>query len=67
MSVRKESGKIVGHVPIELSKVLCNFLKEYGEIETKFIGSRYDAGAGKGLELPADYKLIVTFNYQLMW
>lgn len=63
VSVCKESGKMVGHVPIELSKVFSNFLRDYGEIEAECIGSRYNAGAGKGLELPADYKLIGTYNY----
>eukprot|EP00112_Aurelia_sp_Birch-Aquarium-sp1_P003998 Seg1452.6 transcript_id=Seg1452.6/GoldUCD/mRNA.D3Y31 product="hypothetical protein" protein_id=Seg1452.6/GoldUCD/D3Y31 len=63
VSVQKENGKMVGHVPIELSIVFCNFLKDYGEVEAECIGSRYNAGAGKGLELPVDYKLIGTYNY----
>eukprot|EP00794_Sanderia_malayensis_P014571 gene14570-16074_t len=53
VSVQKANGKIVGHVPIEA----------YGEIEAECIGSRYNAGAGKGLELPVDYKLIGTYDY----
>ncbi len=63
VSVQKENSKMVGHVPIELSRVFCNFLKDYGEVEAECIGSRYNAGAGKGLELPVDYKLIGTYNY----
>ena len=63
VSVQKANGKIVGHVPIEVSKVFCQFLKAYGEIEAECIGSRYNAGAGKGLELPVDYKLIGTYGY----
>eukprot|EP00112_Aurelia_sp_Birch-Aquarium-sp1_P022719 Seg650.6 transcript_id=Seg650.6/GoldUCD/mRNA.D3Y31 product="hypothetical protein" protein_id=Seg650.6/GoldUCD/D3Y31 len=63
VSVEKENSKMVGHVPIELSRVFCNFLKDYGEVEAECIGSRYNAGAGKGLELPVDYKLIGTYKY----
>ena len=54
---------MVGHVPIELSKVFSIFLKDYGEVEAECIGSRYNAGTGKGLELPVDYKLIGTYKY----
>eukprot|EP00794_Sanderia_malayensis_P002743 gene2743-3169_t len=63
VSVQKANGKIVGHVPIEVSKFFCQFLKAYGEIEAECIGSRYNAGAGKGLELPVDYKPIGTYDY----
>ena len=46
---------MVGHVPIELPKVFSNCLKDYGEIEAECFGSRHNAGAGKGLEVPVDY------------
>ena len=70
-SVWKE---MIGHVPIEFSKIFCNFLKDYGEIEAECFGSRYNAGAGKGLELPVDYYLIrvkkeieADFSMSIKW
>ena len=48
---------MVGHVPKELSKIFNKFLKDYGEIEAECIGNRYNAGQGKGLELPVDFRL----------
>ena len=54
---------MVGHVPIEFSKIFFNFLKDYGEIEAECFGSRYNAGTGQGLELSVDYRLIGTYNY----
>lgn len=61
--VKKESGEIVGHVPIELSKIFYKFLTDYGEIEAESIGCRYNAGGGKGLEIPVDYKLSGNRQY----
>ena len=63
VSVWKKNGKMVAHVPIEFSKIFFNFLKDYREIAAECIGSRYNAGAGKGLQLPVDYRLTGTYNY----
>ena len=55
---KNEAGYLVGHVPIELSRFLNKFLRDYGEIQAECIGNRYNAGHGKGLEFPVDHKLI---------
>lgn len=54
---------MVGHVPKELSKIFNKFLKDYGEIEAECIGNRYNAGQGKGLELPVDFRLLGNKEY----
>lgn len=57
VAVSNEQGKVVGHVPIELSKVSTRFIRDYGEIEAECIGARYNRGEGKGLDFPVVYKL----------
>lgn len=52
VAVNNEQGKVVGHVPIELSKVFTRFIRNYGEVEAECIGARYNRGEGKGLEFP---------------
>ena len=54
---------LVGHVPIELSKIFYKFLSQYGQIEAKCIGSRFNTGQGKGLELPIDFRLLGNARY----
>ena len=56
--IKKEDGKIVGHVPKELSKIFTRFLRHHGELEAECIGCRFNMGKGKGLEFPVDFKLI---------
>ena len=58
VAVKDESGQIVGHVPIEISRLFSKFICDYGEMEAECIGYRFNAGQGKGLEIPVDYKLI---------
>ena len=58
VAVKNESGQIVGHVPIELSKLICKFIRDCGEVEVECIGHRYNVGQGKGLDIPVDYRLI---------
>ena len=55
-----KGSKLVGHVPIELSKIFCRLLDRGGVIEAEVIGSRYNLGQGKGLEVPIDYKFIAN-------
>lgn len=57
VAVSNEQGKVVGLVPIELSKVFARFIRDYGEVEAECIGARYNRGGGKGLEFPVDCKL----------
>ena len=40
VAVNNEQGKVVGHVPIELSKVFARFIRNYGEVEAECIGAR---------------------------
>lgn len=61
--VKNEDGQIVGHVPIELSKVFNKFLRDYGKIEDESICNRYNTGEGKVLEIPVDYKLTGNAEY----
>lgn len=63
VAVRNKDENIVGHVPIELSKIFHKFLSEHGQIEAECIGSRFNTGQGKGLELPVDYRLVGNARY----
>ena len=45
IAVKNEGQVLVGHVPIELSKICGRFLRDYGEC----IGARYYRGEGKDL------------------
>ena len=58
IAVKNESGKIVGHVPIEISKIMCKFIRDYGEVEVECIGQRYNVGQERWLEIPVDYRLL---------
>ena len=58
VAVKDESGQIVGHVPIEISRLCSKFIRDYGEVEAECIEHRFYACQGKGLEIPVDYKLI---------
>ena len=63
VAVNNEQGKVVGHVPIELSKVFARFIRNSGEVDAECIGARYNRGEGKGLEFPVDYKLSGNKRY----
>ena len=63
VAVKDESGQIVGHVPIEISRSFPKFIRDYGEIEAECIGHRFNASQGKGLEISVDYKLIGNQQY----
>ena len=58
VAVKNESGQIVGHVPIEISKTMCKFICDCGEVEVECIGHQYNVGQGKGLKIPVDYRLL---------
>ena len=38
VAVKDESGQIVGHVPIEISRLFSKFICDYGEMEAECIG-----------------------------
>jgi len=63
VAVKNNDGVLVGHIPIELSKIFHKFLSQYGQIEAECIGSRFNTGQGKGLELPIDYRLVGNARY----
>ena len=63
VAVNNEQGKVVGHVPKELSKVFAQFIRNGGKVEAECIGTRYNRGEGKGLEFPGDYKLSGNKKY----
>ena len=63
VAVKNEFGQIVGHVPIEISKIMCQFIRDCGEVEVECIGHRYNVGQGKGLEIPVDYRLLGNQQY----
>ena len=63
VAVRNTEEKMVGHVPVELSKIFHKFLSNHGRIEAECIGSRFNAGHGKGLELPVDFRLVGNAHY----
>ena len=49
--------KVVGHVPIHLSKIFHRFLKlRFCSISAVVIGKRVNRGAEHGLEIPVEYK-----------
>lgn len=50
VAVTDESGQIVGHVPIEISRLFYKFIQDYGEVQAECIGDRFNAGQGEGLE-----------------
>lgn len=63
VTVKNKDGVLVAHVPIELSTIFHNFLSQYGQIEAECIGSRFNTGQGKGLELPIDFRLVGNARY----
>ena len=52
VSVKKDSGTIVGHVPREMSRLFWHFLQHGGNITCEVSGRRK---RGKGLEVPCMY------------
>lgn len=63
VAVKNEAGQIVGHVAIELSTLICKFVRDCGEVKVECIEHRYNVGQGKGLEIPVDYRLIGNQQY----
>ena len=46
--VQTENEELVGHIPIEISKVLYKFLTDGGEAVAEDIGKRYNKGTNMG-------------------
>ena len=66
VAVKTQAMQTVGHVPIEFSKLFKKLLDDGGEVEAECIGHRYNAGQGKGLEIPVDYRLVGNKQYLKM-
>ena len=63
VAVRNTEEKMVGHIPVELSKIFHKFLSKHGRIEAECISCRFNAGQGKGLELAIDFRLVGNAHY----
>ncbi|KAK3698428.1 hypothetical protein QZH41_007970 [Actinostola sp. cb2023] len=63
VAVKNQDGNLVGHVPKELSRLFYKFLNDSGELEAECIGNRLNAGKGKGVEIPVDYRLVANHSY----
>ena len=50
-----------------LPVIRCNYVRRFlgdgGEVEAECIGNWYNAGQGKGLEIPVDYRLVGNRRY----
>ena len=54
----EDTGRIVGHIPLALSRIVSSFLKRANHKATAEIcGKRINRGSGLGLELPVIYKI----------
>ena len=59
-----EEGRIVGHIPLGLSKFVLCFLKREGHEGVAIIcGKRINRGGGLGLEIPVGYKFFGGPSY----
>ena len=65
VAVKNKDGNLVGHVPKELSRLFHEFLNDFGELEAECIGNRLNAGKGKGVEIPVDYRLVANDSYSI--
>ena len=63
VEVTNQDGETIGHVPIEISRFVHLFLVSDGEVDAEVIGSRFNVGEGKGLEIPVDYKFYGSYLY----
>lgn len=63
VAVKNQDGNLVGHGPKELSRLFHEFLNDSGEREAECIGNRLNAGKGKGVEIPVDYRLVANDSY----
>ena len=59
-----EEGRIVGHIPLGLSKFVSCFLRREGHEGVAIIcGKRINRGGGLGLEIPVEYKFFGGPSY----
>ena len=60
----EDTGSIVGHTPLGLSRIVSSFLKRANHKATAEIcEERVNRGAGLGLEIPVIYKIYCRRKY----
>ena len=58
VAIVEDSGRIVGHIPLGLSRIVSSFLPRSNHKATaKICGKRINRGAGLGLEIPVIYTI----------
>lgn len=64
VAIVEDTGRIVGHIPLALSRIVSSFLKRANHKATAEIcGKRINRGSGLGLELPVIYKIYGERKY----
>ena len=64
VAIVEDTGRIVGHIPLALSRIVSSFLKRANHKATAEIcGRRINRGSGLGLELPVIYKIYGERKY----
>ena len=64
VAITEHEGRVVGHIPVGLSKIVSPFLKRGNHRgEAVICGKRVNRGAGMGLEIPVLYKLYGEQRY----
>ena len=64
VAIVEDTGLIVGHIPLGLSRIVSSFLKRANHKATAEIcGERINRGAGLGLEIPVIYKIYGRRKY----
>lgn len=58
VAIVEDTGRVVGHIPLALSRIVSSFLKRANHKATAEIcGKQINRGSGLGLELPVIYKI----------
>ena len=64
VAIVEDTGRIVGHIPLALSRIVSSFSKRANHKATAEIcGKRINRGSGLGLELPVIYKIYAGRKY----
>ena len=64
VAITEQSGRVVGHIPLGLSKIVSSFLKRINHRgEVVICGKRVNRRAGMGLEIPVLYELYGECKY----
>ena len=55
--------KIGGHIPKHFSQLCFKFVDDGGELDAEVIGKRFNAGEGKGVEVPVELRFTGNKKY----